>query len=391
MFGRLLLLLALISASAHAAVHLGIDVLADQKFEPLAGKRVGLVTNQTGVNSSGTKTRLVLKKNVNLVALYSPEHGIDGTIAAGKYVSSRTDKATGLPVHSLYGPTRKPSGAMLKGIDVLVYDMQDIGVRSYTYISTMVKCMEACGESGVEFMVLDRPNPLGGERVEGPGIEDKWRSFVGQLPVPYIHGMTAGELAKMANAKSWAGTACKLTVIPMRGWSRGMTWEDTGLGWVQTSPNIPRASSVAYYAATSIYGSLSGSGFDVGIGTGAPFEMAGAYRCDGGSFTTLIRGGGIPCGPYSRESFGGARLNLTADSDVNLAGVNVHLLAAAQRQKGGSIFARYKDADNIFWKVYGSTDIRGLIEKGVSASSIVESWGRGVAAFRGSRQGYLIY
>src|SRR5688572_8916570 len=141
MFRRLLLLFALISANAHAAVKLGIDVLADQDFEPLSGKRVGLVTNQTGVNSSGTKTRLVLKRNANLVALYSPEHGIDGTIGAGKYVSSRTDKATGLPVHSLYGPTRKPTGAMLRGIDVLVYDMQDIGVRSYTYISTMAKCM----------------------------------------------------------------------------------------------------------------------------------------------------------------------------------------------------------------------------------------------------------
>jgi uncharacterized protein YbbC (DUF1343 family) len=170
-----------------------------------------------------------------------------------------------------------------------------------------------------------------------------------------------------------------------------MTWEDTGLGWVQTSPNIPKASSVVYYAATSIYGSLSGSGFDVGIGTGSPFEMAGACRCDGGKFTTLLRGEGIPCGPYSREEFGGARLNLTADSDVNLTGINVHLLAAVQRQKEGSIFARYKDADNIFWKVYGSTDIRNLLEKGTNPSSIVSSWAHGVSAFRSARQGYLIY
>src|SRR5689334_4721825 len=232
MLGRLLLILLIVAAQgAHAAVQLGIDVLASDGFAALSGKRVGLVTNQTSVNASGTKTRVVLKKNTNLVALYAPEHGIDGTIGAGKYVSTRKDSLTGLTIHSLYGPTRKPTPAMLKDIDVLVYDMQDIGVRSYTYISTMVKCMEACAETGVEFVVLDRPNPLGGNRVEGPGIETKWISFVGQLPVPYIHGMTAGELAKMAKAKGWAGSNCKLTVIPMRGWTRGMSWNDTGLRW----------------------------------------------------------------------------------------------------------------------------------------------------------------
>src|SRR5688572_197025 len=220
--GRLLLILLFITQAAYGAVQLGIDVLAADNFAALAGKRVGLVTNQTGVNSAGTKTRVVLKKHTNLVALYAPEHGIDGTIPAGKYVSTRKDSLTGLTIHSLYGPTRKPSAAMLKDVDVLVYDMQDIGVRSYTYISTMAKCMDACAENNVEFMVLDRPNPLGGNRVEGPGIETKWLSFVGPLPVPYIHGMTAGELAKMAKAKGWAGGSCNLTVIPMRGWSRGM-------------------------------------------------------------------------------------------------------------------------------------------------------------------------
>ena len=270
MLPRLFAFFFLLTTAAQSAVQLGIDVLAKQDFAPLAGKRVGLVTNQTGVSSGGTKTRVILKKNVNLVALYSPEHGIDGTVGAGKYVSSRKDGATGLTVHSLYGPTRKPTPAMLRGIDVLVYDMQDIGVRSYTYISTMAKCMEACGENDVEFMVLDRPNPLGGQRIEGPGIDAKWRSFVGQLPVPYLHGMTAGELAKMANAKGWTEKRCKLTVIAMQGWSRSMLWNETGLRWVQTSPNIPRAASVAFYAATSIFGSLDGSGFDVGIGV-SPF------------------------------------------------------------------------------------------------------------------------
>ncbi len=392
MLGRLLIILALvITQSARAAVQLGIDVLASDGFSALSGKRVGLVTNQTSVTSSGTKTRVVLKKNTNLVALYAPEHGIDGTIGAGKYVSTRKDSLTGLTVHSLYGPTRKPTPEMLKGIDVLVYDMQDIGVRSYTYISTMVKCMEACSETGVQFMVLDRPNPLGGNRIEGPGIETKWISFVGQLPVPYIHGMTAGELAKMAKAKGWAGANCNLTVIPMRGWNRGMTWNDTGLRWVQTSPNIPKSSSVVGYAATSIFGSLSGSGFDVGIGTGNPFEMGGFSGCDHGDLTSMLSNGGIPCSAYEANGATGARLNVSFGSNVNLAAINIYLLAAAQQQKKGSIFARYKDADSIFWKVYGSTDIKTQIEKGMSPKAIVAGWESGVSSFRGARQGFLLY
>ena len=392
MLGRFLLILLIVAAqSAHAAVQLGIDVLASEGFAALSGKRVGLVTNQTGVTSSGTKTRVVLKKNANLVALYAPEHGIDGTIGAGKYVSTRKDSLTGLTIHSLYGPTRKPTPAMLKDIDVLVYDMQDIGVRSYTYISTMVKCLEACAETGVEFLVLDRPNPLGGNRVEGPGIETKWLSFVGQLPVPYIHGMTAGELARMAKAKGWAGSNCNLTVIPMRGWTRGMTWNDTGLRWVQTSPNIPKPSSVVGYAATSIFGSLSGSGFDVGIGTGNPFEMGGFSGCDHGELTSMLSGGGIPCAAYEANGATGARLNVSFGSNVNLTAINVYLLAAAQHQKKGSIFARYKDGDSIFWKVYGSTDIKSQIERGMSPKAIVAGWESGVSSFRGARQGYLLY
>jgi len=255
----------------------------------------------------------------------------------------------------------------------------------------MVKCLEACAETGVEFLVLDRPNPLGGNRVEGPGIETKWLSFVGQLPVPYIHGMTAGELARMAKAKGWAGSNCNLTVIPMRGWTRGMTWNDTGLRWVQTSPNIPKPSSVVGYAATSIFGSLSGSGFDVGIGTGNPFEMGGFSGCDHGELTSMLSGGGIPCAAYEANGATGARLNVSFGSNVNLTAINVYLLAAAQHQKKGSIFARYKDGDSIFWKVYGSTDIKSQIERGMSPKAIVAGWESGVSSFRGARQGYLLY
>jgi uncharacterized protein YbbC (DUF1343 family) len=187
MFSRVAALLVLfwvLSVSSRAAVELGIDRLQDMNFAPLVGKRVGLITNHTGVNGAGVKTRLILHRarNVNLVALFTPEHGLDGTELAGKYISSRRDAATGVTAHSLYGPTRKPTPAMLRGIDVLVYDMQDIGCRSYTYVSTMGRCMQAAAEAGIEFIVLDRPNPLGGARVEGPMIEPQWISFVGQFP-----------------------------------------------------------------------------------------------------------------------------------------------------------------------------------------------------------------
>ena len=396
MFRFLIVIFLALSVHRAAAVDLGIDVLKAQGFASLGGRRIGLVTNQTGVDSAGTRTRLILRnaRNVQLVALFSPEHGLDGTAAASQYIPSRKDTVTGLPVHSLYGPTRKPTPEMLRGIDVLVFDMQDIGVRSYTYVSTMAKCMEACGEQRIPFIVLDRPNPLGGVRIEGPGIEEKWRSFVGQLPVPYLHGMTVGELAKMANAHGWAGSRCQLTVVPMQGWNRDMTWSRTGLRWVQTSPNIPRATSVPYYAATSIFGSLEGAALDVGIGTGEPFQCAGKCNMDSGAFVRELRAYGLRGSvvePYTRKEFGGARLSLSADSDMNLAALNIHLLSAAQRNSRGSIFARYRDPDGIFWKIYGSTGLRAQIEKGVSPAAIIAGWDSGVARFRSARQAYLLY
>ena len=208
----LLGLVMMAMTTAAGAVELGIDVLQRTGFAALQGKRVGLVTNQTGVNSNGVKTRVILAHapGVKLVALFTPEHGLDGTELAGKYVGSRRDPVTHLMAYSLYGPTRKPSPQMLEGIDTLVYDMQDIGCRSYTYISTLAKIMEAAGEKGIDVVVLDRPNPLGGIRIEGPGMEERWRSFVGQLPVPYVHGMTAGELARMADGMGWVQPRCHL-------------------------------------------------------------------------------------------------------------------------------------------------------------------------------------
>ena len=241
-------LVTLLEATVVGQVRLGSEQLAANEFKELQGKRVGLITNPSGANHNGETTIELLRRapGVRLLALFGPEHGVYGDVKAGERIPERTDARTGLPVHSLYGATRKPTPAMLQGLDVLVYDLQDTGVRSYTFISTMGLAMEACAEAGLEFVVLDRPNPLGGERVEGPPLDERFRSFVGQWNIPYAYGMTCGELARMINGEGWIKKPCALTVVPMTGWRRSMVWHDTGLPWVPTSPNVPRADSPLY-------------------------------------------------------------------------------------------------------------------------------------------------
>ncbi|MBL9151309.1 MAG: DUF1343 domain-containing protein [Verrucomicrobiales bacterium] len=383
-------------ATYRGPVKFGIDVLEENGFDLLRGKRVGLITNQTSVNRRGEKTRLVLKRapQVNLTALYAPEHGLEGTEKAAVHIDTRRDPLTGLIAYSLYGPTRKPTPEMLAGIDVMLFDLQDIGSRSYTYISTMIRAMEACAENGKEFVVLDRPNPLGGLRVQGPPIESQWISFVGQVPTPYIHGMTAGELAQMANGKGWIARPCRLTVVPVLGWNRAMSWEHTGLRWVPTSPNIPKPSSPRYYAATGILGSLSGS--DIGIGSDGPFEYVGGPGFDANEFTAYLnslRLPGVRFTPYTRNSFSGARVSIDANAPVDLAGLNLIFIDAVNRRIGQrNLFVR-TSANNkdVFYKVYGSTSIERDLPRGVHPAKIIASWQGAHEAFRRERQPYLIY
>ena len=382
-------------------VSLGIDRLVEDGFGVLAGTRVGLVTNQSGVDGHGQKTRLVLHaaKAVNLVALFAPEHGLDGVALAGKKVASGRDAATGLPVHSLYGATRQPTAEMLRGVDMLVFDMQDVGARCYTYVSTMGLCMEAAGQAGKEFVVLDRPNPLGGERVEGPPLERKWKSFVGMYPVPLVHGLTAGELARMANGEGWLASRVKLSVVPVGGWKRADLWPSTGLNWVRTSPNIPNGTSPFYYISTGIAGHLAGT--DVGTGTALPFEYATAAGVDPEAFARRLSSfklGGVSFSPYSsrkKAGFGGARMKLEIESPTNLAALDVRLmmdLHRALQAKGGSVFAGSSKSElDIFSKVYGSDRLRFDIESGKPLEEIVGSWEPGVRDFRSRRQQYLLY
>jgi len=374
---------------------LGIDLLEKRGRDLLKGKRVGLITNHTSVNRRGTPTRLVLHRDsrVNLVALYTPEHGLDGKEKAAKHISNRRDPLTGLTAYSLYGPTRKPTPEMLRGVDVLMFDLQDIGSRSYTYVSTMIRAMEAAGENGVHFVVLDRPNPLSGQRINGPPIESRWISFVGQVPVPYCHGMTAGEIAQMANTKGWNARRCQLTVVPMLGWKRNMTWENTGLRWVPTSPNIPKASSPRYYAATGIFGSLSG--VDVGIGTSGPFEVAAGPGIDPNEFTRYLNSLGIPgvkFSPYRKGNFGGSKVHIDRNAPADLAGLNLVFVDAVNRRIGSrNLFVRTSaSGKDIFHKVYGSTAMEGQL-RGGNPGKVIQSWQSYHANFRQARQPFLIY
>ncbi len=261
----------------------GIDVLAKRDFSVLKGKRVGLLTNQTGVNNKLKSTLDILHEspNVNLVALFGPEHGVRGNVEAGESIKSYTDVYTNLPVYSLYGKNRKPTKNMLHNVDALVYDIQDIGVRSYTFISSMGLAMEAAAENGIEFIVLDRPNPLGGIKIEGNIVENEFVSFIGQFPIPYVYGLTCGELAKLLVGENFVNVnpSFKLTVIPMENWKREMVWEDTKLNWIPTSPHIPNSLSAYYYPMTGILGELRNV-ISIGVGYTLPFQIVGTEWID---------------------------------------------------------------------------------------------------------------
>ena len=296
------LILALLSLSLHAQVVPGIEVLEQDGFRVLQGKRVGLVTNPSGVSRDLRSTIDILydAPEVNLVALYGPEHGVRGDAYAGDHVEGGKDPKTGLPVHSLYGPTREPTPEMLKGVDVMVYDIQDVGTRCYTFISTLGLVMRACAKAGIEVVVLDRPNPLGGKKVEGTYVREGFFSFVSQYPIPFVYGLTPGEVAIMINEEGMNRgqkgnldpVKCKLKVVPMRGWHRWMKYEDTGLPWVLPSPNIPSPRSSLCYPASGIGGEFGY--LQIGVGYTIPFEVFAAEWIDADSLKARLDSYRIP-------------------------------------------------------------------------------------------------
>ena len=376
-------------------IALGDDVFVRDAWRDLRGRTVGIVTNPSGVLSTGEPLVDAVHRNgqIAVKALFGPEHGIRGVVGAGETVGSSTDEKTGLPVHSLYGKTRHPSKEMLDGIDVLLFDIQDVGARPYTYVSTMAYVMESAAQYGKEVWVLDRPNPIGGVLIDGPVLDPKFKSFIGLYPIPERHGMTVGELARMYNEHFAIG--CKLRVIPMQGWNREMLWSDTPLKWVPTSPNIPYARTTLVYLATGL---VDEAGVNNGIGTPRPFEYAGGYSFDPAAFRDALTARKIPGvefepadwspakGFWAGKTLHGVTINVTDPHIFPNVRTAIEILAAARAQ------GKYHVAhEQIMDRDWGTDAVRLALDAGTSPDAIVASWIPDLRAFRMLRSKYLLY
>lgn len=386
----------------------GIDVLQERSFDILQGKRVGLITNPTGVNSSliSTIDLLATAPGVKLVALYGPEHGVRGNVTAGAKVNTYTDPTTGVKVWSIYGGTTKPTAAMLEGVDVLVYDIQDIGCRSYTFISTMGKCMEAAAENGIPFVVLDRPNPLGGNKVEGCLVDSDCISFVSQYRIPYVYGLTCGELATYLNEEGLlrCGVKADLTIVPMQGWQRNMLWQDTGLEWVLTSPHIPQPISALFYPASGILGELEY--MNIGVGYTLPFQSFCASWVNADKLAQNLNDKNIP-GVYFRPIH--IRPYYGFGASTNIQGVQPYIMDYESAELSllqfyvmeaiAELFPAHKpflgtkvSRLTMFDKVCGSKSIRSEFTKGgYKVSAIRNAWMQPAKSFKEKTQKYYLY
>ena len=400
----LALLLAGTGVARPIVVKTGIEVLKAQRFELLEGKRVGLITNPTGVDDGLRSTVDILNEapNVELVALFGPEHGVRGDAHAGDHVGNQTDPVTGLPVYSLYGKTRKPTSEMLRGIDVLVYDIQDIGCRSFTYISTMGEAMAAAAENGIEFVVLDRPNPLGGRKVEGPLVHGFF-SFVSQYRIPYVYGLTCGELAMLLNGEGMIGKPCNLHVVAMEGWKRDMVYEDTGLQWIPSSPHIPQAETAFFYPASGIVGDFGY--LSIGVGYTIPFQMFAAEWIDAEQFADSLNALKLPgvifrpihVKPFYSVGQGkqlhGVQVHLTKYPDAPLTDIQFYVMQEIARLYpdravlANADTARFRMMD----QVTGSDYVRKTFAARNRFEDIRAYWYKDVAPFRTLSRKYYLY
>lgn len=409
---RLIAALALLfcGLAASAQVKPGIEVLEESGFMGLDGKRVGLVTNPSGVDRQLRSTIDILHANVNLVALYAPEHGVRGDIYAGGKVESGKDETTGLPVHSLYGATRKPTPEMLKGIDIMVYDIQDVGSRSYTFISTLGLVMRACAEQGIPVMVLDRPNPLGGLKVEGPCVRDGFHSFVSQYKIPYVYGLTVGELATLINEErlnrgqkgNEVPLKCKLTVIPMDGWKREMTFVQTGLPWVLPSPNIPFAESAIGYPSAGLCGEMYNY-LNIGIGYTLPFGTFAEEWVDADKLKARLDSYHVPgvawrtihYKPISGRSAGkllhGVQYFYTDFEAATVTLTQFYVMQAVFELYHKEPFSSNGERLAMFDKVCGTDYVRKSFSKRMKVEDMIDFWNSDVESFRALARKYMIY
>ncbi|SMD14755.1 exo-beta-N-acetylmuramidase NamZ family protein [Sporomusa malonica] len=378
-------------------VRLGIDNL-DRHLTVFQGKRVGLITNQTGMTSEFQSTIDVLKAKTQLVALFSPEHGIRGHVPAGASVGSYTDESTGVPVYSLYGQSKRPTAEMLTNIDVLAFDMQDIGARFYTYMYTMAYAMQSAKEHGKTFVVFDRPNPVGGEVVEGNIIQLGYESFIGLYPIPARHGLTIGELARLMNSEY--NINCDLIVIPMTGWQRSMHFGDTGLPWVMTSPNIPTPDTALAYSGTGIFG---GTNVSEGIGTTRPFELVGAPWINAAELAGRMNAAGLPGVVFRPVYFtprqpevkhqgrlcGGVQIHVTDKQAFRPVRTGLSLLYVISEMDGGKFsFNQSATAAASTIDIYtGDSNVRW----GAPLDVILTQWDEASAQFKEMSKKYYLY
>ncbi len=377
----------------------GIDVLVAEDFERLRGRRVGLITNQTGLDRNGVSTidRFHAATAVELAVLFSPEHGIRGVADPGASVSDTIDVATGLVVRSLYGQTRRPSAAMLDGLDALVFDIQGVGVRYYTYQWTMALAISAAAEAGIEFIVLDRPNPIGGRQVQGNVLDPAFATFVGLYPVAMRHGLTGGELARLLNDRFRLGA--RLTVVEMRGWERWMAFDDTGLAWTPPSPNMPSPRTALHYAGLCLF---EGTNLSVGRGTDRPFEQIGAPWLDSPGLAEWLQSQDLPGvsfepvtftpvrpgdGKFAGEALSGVRFIADDRESYDPTRTAVAALAGVRALHPEQL--EWMDAH--FDRLAGTDRLRHSIQLGVEWREIVAAWDDQEAEFRSLRQHYLLY
>ena len=400
----LTIILLIISVFSYSQVKTGIEVLRERNFDVLQGKRVGLCTNPTGVDRNLVSTIDILHdaENVNLVALYGPEHGVRGNVHAGARVENEVDARTGLKMYSLYGKTAHPTQEMMDEIDLMVYDIQDIGCRSYTYISTMGNLMEACQKYGKELVVLDRPNPLGGKKIEGCLVEDGFYSFVSRFAIPYIYGQTPGELALYLNAK--AANPCKLTVVEMEGWTRNMTWEDTGLEWIVASPHVPHGRTAIYYPVTGIFGEFYY--INIGVGYTMPFEVMGAPWVNADSLASALNAlelpgvvfRGLHYKPYysvfKGENIQGVQIHITDYENVALSEIQFYVVQEMMRLWGNQ-HDWFAECDqkrfSMFNKVCGTDKIKELFGKRYRWEDAKAYWDKDVEKYREESSKYYLY
>jgi len=385
------------AALPHATVTLGNETFLEETWRELHGRTVGVVTNQTGVTANLETIVDAIRRNpaIALRAIYSPEHGLRGDQPAGAYVASYVDERSALPVYSLYGATRRPSAAMLAGIDVLLFDIQDVGDRAYTYISTLAYVMVAAKAYGKAVWVLDRPNPLGGTIVEGPVLDPKFSSFIGLYPLPIRHAMTMGELARMYNERFEIGA--NLRVIPMRNYTRAMLWPETGLQWVQTSPNIPEWSTTLVYPATGL---IDGAGVNNGTNYTKPFKYAGAYKLDGFRLAERLNDRSIPgvhfraaawtplAGFWEGKTLSGVELVITDARAFRAVRTAVEILVAVRKISPATISIHNAAGLDKDW---GTDTLRRGLEDGLDADTILRRWEPATRAFVEMREPFLLY